>query len=152
MQVQLGNHIYILQQGQPLQLQAGQKLRVFFSFSYKLAGQAEAPLWASLYQRTLGIVNRVEKAQTKGTLTLEQAADWQQFNGQVDISIGSDVNAGLYGLIVEMPGFDKAEALIDDCIEITGAPGMTEWIGPLMMMAMMGMIAQMTSGMSEGIE
>ncbi|MFC1910558.1 hypothetical protein ACFLXC_04660 [Chloroflexota bacterium] len=152
MQVQLGSNLYTLAEGQPLPVQAGQTLRVIFSFSYKLADEASVPLWASLYQKTLGIVNRVEKAQTKGTIILDKSLDWTAYQGQVDIVVGEDVGSGLYGLIVEMPGFENAEARIDDCIEVTGAPGMTEWLGPLMMLAVMGMMAQMMSGMTEGRE
>jgi len=152
MQVQVGSNIYTLVEGQPLQIQAGQTLRVFFSFSYKVAEQTSVPIWASLYQRVAGAVNRAEAAQTKTTITLDAAIAWQTYQGQIDIAVGSGVKPGIYGLIVELPGFKDADERIDDCIEVMAAPGMMEWIGPLIMIAMMGMMAQMMGGMAEGME
>jgi len=152
MQVHVGGNIYTLVEGQPLQIQAGQTLRVFFSFSYKVAETTTIPIWASLFQRIAGMVNRVEAAQTKTTITLDTAIAWQTCQGYVDIAIGSGVKAGLYGLIVELPGFEEAEESIDECIEVTAAPGMTEWVGPLIMIAMMGMMAPMMGEMAEGME
>ncbi len=136
--MQVGNSLFPLVEGQPLPVQAGQTLRVFYSFKYKMPEQVTAPLWASLSQAT-----RVEQAQTKTTITLERATAWQDCQGQVDIAIGSNVKTGIYGLIVELPGYKDAEARIDDCIAVQGAPGMTEWLGPFIMIAMMGMMAQM---------
>jgi hypothetical protein len=152
MLVQVGSNLYNLAEGELLQIQAGQTLRVFYSFNYKVAEVTTLPIWASLYQKTLGLVNRVESAQTKTSRTLDTALEWQTCDGQIDIAIGSDVQAGVYGLIVEVPGFAEAEARLDDCLEVTSAPGMASWIGPLMMIAMMGMMVQMTSGMNEGME
>jgi hypothetical protein len=150
MLVQVGNNLYTLAAGQALKIQAGQKMRAFFSFSYKVAERASLPIWASLYQKTAGVINRVEKAQTKTLITLEAATDWQTYQGQIDISIDSKVAAGIYGLIVELPGFENAEAKIDDCIEVTAAPSITEWVGPLLVLGLMagmvGMMAQSTGG------
>ena len=153
MQVQVGNYIYTLVEGQPLQIQAGQTMRVFFSFSYKVAETTTVPIWASLYTGHWmpGIeINRVDQAQTKTTITLDTAIAWQTYQGYIDIAIGSGVKAGVYGLIVEIPGFKDAEERIDDCIEVTAAPGIAEWIGPLIMIAMMGMMAQMMAGTEYG--
>ncbi len=140
--VQVGNNLIPLVEGQPLPVQAGETLRVSYSFKYRLPVQATVPLWASLYQTT-----RVEAAQTKTTIILERATDWQDYQGQVDIDIGSSVPTGTYGLIVELPGYKDAEVQVDDCLAVAGSPGLmtglTEWLGPLMMMAMMGMMMQM---------
>ena len=149
MQVQVGSNVYELVEGQPLQIQSGQTLRVFYSFSYKVSQTTSVPVWGSLYQKTLGIVNRVGQAQTKTTMTLDTSLSWQTYQGQIDINIGSGVKAGVYGIIVELPGFEDAEARIDDCIEVIQSSGITEWMGPLIMIAMMGMMVQMASGMSE---
>jgi hypothetical protein len=152
MYVQVGNNLYTLTEGQPLQIPAGQTLRVFLSFNYKVAEMTSVPIWASLYQYTLGILNRVATAQTKTTITLDTAIAWQTYQGQIDIAIGSGVKPGVYGLIVESPGFKDAEARLDNCIEVTAAPGMTDWIGPMITIAMMGMMVPMMTGMGEGME
>ncbi len=148
MQVQVGGNIYTLGEGQPLQIQAGQTLRVFYSFSYKAADTATVPIWASLYTRTLGVVNREEQAQTKTTITLDKSITWQTYEGSIDINVGTGVNAGLYGLIVELPGFEGAEAKVDDCIEVTAGFDWTQMIGLMVVVMMMGMIMPM---MEEGL-
>jgi len=152
MQVQVGSNLYTLEEGQTLQIQAGQTLRAFYSFSYKVAEQTPVPVWGSLYRYTAGVLDRSSKAQTKTTITLDPATEWQTYQGYIDIIIDSGIDKGLWGLIVEAPGFADAEDRIDDCIEVAAAPGMTEWVAPLIMIAMMGMIAPMMSGMAEGME
>ncbi len=144
MQVQVGGNVYTLAEGQPVQVQAGQTIRVFFSFKYKVADQTSVPVWASLYQYTVGVVDRVAWAQTKGTVTLEKSIDWQVYQGQIDIAVGSGGKAGLYGLTAEIPGFKDAEAKIDNCIEVAAAPGLMDMITPmLLMLLMMGMMQMM---------
>lgn len=128
--------------GQPLQIQIGQKLRISFSFSYKVAETTTIPVWASLYRYTAGILDRSSLAQTKGSITLDRAIDRETLQGQVDIAVGN-VSPGLWGLILEVPGFEGAQAKIDDSIEVVPAPGMTEWITPMITIAMLGMMAQM---------
>ena len=152
MQVQVGSNIYSLQAGQPLQIQAGQSLRVFYAFNYKVAEQTAVPIRAALYKKTLGVPLVVEEARTETTLTLDMSVAWQSYQGQIDIAIGSGVGAGVYGLGVECPGFEGAGDYIDDCIEVTAAAGITSWIGPLIMIAMLGMLAPMMSGMAGGEE
>ena len=101
------------------------------------------PVWASLYQRAAGIVNRAGAAQTKTTITLDKAIAWQTYQGQVDINVGSGVKPGVYGLIVELPGFADADDRTDDSIEVAAAPGVMEWMSPLIMIALVGMITEM---------
>jgi hypothetical protein len=143
MLVSVDNNLYTLTEGQTLQIQAGQTLRVFYSFNYRVAEPVAVPIWGSLYQKTLGLVNRVGQAQTKTNIALEPSVTGQGYQGQMNITVGSGVGAGGYGLIVEMPGFSEANARIDDCIEVTAAPGLTDWLGPLLMIGVMGMIARM---------
>ena len=146
-QAQIGYGIYPLAEGQPLPISAGQTLRVFFTFGYKVAETTTVPVWASLY-RKIPWLDRMEAAQTKSFITLDKAIDWQTYQGQIDIAVGN-VSAGVYGLIVELPGFKDAEAAIDDCIEVLAAPGILDWMGPLMMIAMLGMVAPLVT---EGME
>lgn len=135
-------------EGQALKIQAGQTLRVSYSFSYKVTNQVSVPLWASLYARTAGILNRIGQAQAKTLITLEPSFDWQTYQGQVDIAVGTGVGAGTYGLIVELPGFRDAEAKLENVIEVTPAPGLVDMIAPLLAIAVLGMAARMTTGMT----
>ena len=158
MQVQVAGNVYSLTEGEPLPIQAGQTLRVLYAFSYKVVEQTAVPIKAALYTKlpswTLPFKPRkdVEDAKTETTITLDASVEWRSYQGQIDIAVGSGVGAGVYGLAVESPGFEGAGDYIDDCIEVPGAGGIASWIGPIIMIAMMGMVMQMMSGMTKGEE
>jgi len=143
MQLQVGNSLYTLAEGEPVKIQPGQKVRVLYSFSYKVADTASLLVWGSLYTRNLGAVNRIELAQTKTTITLDKALTWQTYQSSIEIDVGAGIKAGLYGLIVEFPGFENAQAMIDDCIEVAGAPSISDMLPALMAVMMLGMIMPM---------
>ncbi len=126
--------------GEKVQVSPGDTLRVNYSFRYRIA--TTVSLWASLYLYSAGILNRVSGAQEKSAVTLTESTEWQDYPGQIDITIGN-IGSGSFGLIVEMPAIPGMEAKIDDCIEVVPAPGITEWIGPLIMIAVMGMMMRM---------
>ena len=151
MLAQVGNTMYLLEGDHPLPVPAGSTVRVHFSFRYKVAAQVDIPVWASLYRYTLGIPNRVEAAQTKGYLPLTAASEWETSHAVIDVNVGSSVSPGVYGLAVELRGFDTEEWL-DDCIEVTAVPGMMDMMGPLMMMGMMAVMVPMMSGMAGGMK
>lgn len=148
--VQVGSSIYPLTEGQPLGVVVGETIRIFFAFKYKMPERTDAAIWASLYKYTVGILDRQGKAQTKGTITLDETTEWKDYQGYIDIVVGS-VPAGTYGLIVELPGRKDAEAKIDDCIEVTAAPSIWEMIGPLLVLGLMvGLVSMMAPMMEEG--
>jgi len=133
--------IAALADGEKVQVSPGDTLRVNYSFRYRIAKAVS--VWASLYLYSAGfILNRVSGAQEKSSITLTESTEWQDYPGQIDITIGS-IGAGSFGLIVEMPAIPGMEAKIDDCIEVMAAPGITEWIEPLIMIALMGMMVRM---------
>ena len=141
-QVQVGNVLYPLVEGQPLPISVGDTLRVFHSFDYRMPNAADIRIWASLYDYTLGILNREEKAQTKQTITLEKALDWKSYSGEIDILVG-DISPGIYGLICELPDYDVDNS-IDDCLEVTAVPSIWDMMGPLLVLGLMaGMIMPM---------
>lgn len=149
--VQVGNNIYALAEGQPLQISVEETIRVSFSFKYMMPERTDAVIWASLYQYTAGILNRSGKAQTKSTIVLDESTEWKDFQGYIDVTVGS-VSAGTYGLIVELPGRKDAEAKIDDCIEVAAAAGIMDMIGPLIMMGVMMYMMSMVTPKEEGAE
>ena len=147
--VQVGNFIYPLTEGQPLPITVGETVRVFYAFKYKLPETADVQIWASLFKYVLGIGNRQENARTKGTITLEQALEWKDYSGEIDIVVGQ-VGAGTYGLICELPDY-RIWNHIDDCIEVAAAPSMFEMIGPLLVIGLMAaMVGMMAPMMEEG--
>lgn len=137
-QVVVGNVLYPLTEGQPLPIDVGQTLRVFYQFKYKLPKTSGVRIWASLHYYTLlGVYDREDKAQTKGTITLEKATEWTDFSGEIDILIGQ-APAGVYGLTCELPDYGaEARHRINDCLEIIAAPGIFEMIGPLLVIGLM---------------
>ena len=149
-QAQVGNVLYPLTEGQPLPIKAGEVIRVFFTFKGKVPERTEVRIWASVYHYVLGVMNRQEKAQTKGVMTLESTAELTDYETSMDITIG-DISSGTYGLIVELPDYDL-EDHIDDCLEVAAVPGIFEMIGPLLVMGlMMGLMSMMTPMMKEGM-
>jgi hypothetical protein len=142
MGVQVGNALYPLTDGQPLPISVGETIKVFYTFKYKMPEQSSVRIWASLYRYTAGILDRSGNAQTKSTITLAKSTEWTPYQGQIDITVGS-INAGLWGLIVELPDYGGMEAKIDDCIEVTAAPGVMDMLPALIMIMMMGMVMPM---------
>lgn len=150
-QVQVGNLLYPLAEGQPLPFAVGETIRVFYTFKYKMPKTGDVRVWTSLYNYSPGYLDRKEAAQTKQVITLEKALDWKDYAGEIDIVIGQ-VSAGIYGLICELPDYGaEAEHHIDNCIEVTAPPSVFEMIGPLLVLGlMMGMVAMMAPMMEEG--
>ena len=150
-QAQVGGFIYPLVEGQPLPVTVGETIRVSYAFRYKMPEDTSVRIWASLYRYTAGILDRASQAQTKGTITLEKALDWQDYAGEIDIEVGQ-VSAGTYGLICELPDYGaEAEDHIDNCIEVAAAPSMLDMVGPLLMLGLMvGMVSMMAPAMEEG--
>ena len=135
-----------LANGETVELRQGDTLRVSYSFSYKVAEEATIPIWASLYSRTLGMINRAERAQTKGTTSLDASLSWTSCEGSIDIAIG-DVSAGVYGLILEVPGAgDEAQYAIDDAVSVLGTPGILDMLPMLLMVLVMGMVMSVMEG------
>ena len=149
-QVQIGNFLYPLTEGQPLPIKTGEVIRVFFAFRGKVPERTEVRIWASVYHYVLDIMNRQEKAQTKGIMTLEATEELTDYETSMDITIG-DIGSGLYGLIVELPDYDVSDK-IDDCLEVAAVPGIFEMLGPLLMIGLMvGMVALISPMMEEGV-
>ena len=147
-QVQVGNVLYPLVEGQPLPIKAGDTIKVFYAFKYRIPQTTGVKIWASLYKYSLGILNRQEKAQTKGTITLEKAVEWKDFTGEIDIVVGG-VSSGTYGLILELPEHD-VEDKIDGCLAVAAAPGMMDIIGPLLMLGLMVLVVSMMAPIMKG--
>ncbi|GAI07198.1 unnamed protein product, partial [marine sediment metagenome] len=146
----VGNVIYPLTEGQPLPIKGGDTIRLFYAFKYKMPETTGVKIWASLYNYTLGILNRQEKAQTKQTITLEKALEWKDYPGEIDIVIG-EISSGTYGLICELPDHDLEER-IDNCLEVAAVPSVFEMIGPLLVLGLMaGIVSMMAPTMKEGM-
>lgn len=142
--IQVGNVLYPLTEGEPLPVAVGDTLKVFYAFKYKMPETTDVRIWVSLYQITL-----TEKAQTKDEITLVKALEWKDYEGEIDIEVG-EIGSGTYGLICELPDYDM-EHRIDDCIEVTAAPGIFEMIGPLLVIGLMvALVALVAPKMKEG--
>ena len=142
-QVQIGNTIYPLVEGQPLPIKAGDTIRVFFTITGRVPENTEVEIWASVYHYALGLLNKQEKAQTKGATTLEASLEIKDYEREVDINIGEIVpGSGLYGLIVELRGYEDVngnpmEAKTEDCLEFIATPGIFDMIGPLLVLGLL---------------
>lgn len=145
-QVQVGNVLYPLTEGEPLPVAVGDTIKVFYTFKYRMLETASVRIWASLHR-----VTRVELAQTKDEITLAKTVEWKDYEGEIDIEVGPIVS-GTYSLILELPDYD-VEHRIDACIEVTAAPGIFEMIGPILAIGLMAvMVGMMAPMMEEGFE
>ncbi len=116
----------------------GETLKVVYSFKYKVISAITINIWASLYQ-----VTRTELAQTKTTITLDEALDWKTYEGEIDIVIGAVSSGVLYGVICELPDYG-VENKIEDCLEVSALPSIWDMLGPLLVIGLMaGMIMPM---------
>ncbi len=155
-QVAVGNVLYPLTEGQPLPINVGETVKVFYAFKYKLPVAGGVRIWASLYRYTAGILDRSSQAQTKLTITLEEALEWKDYADEIDIEVGN-VSSGTYGLICELPDYKDIEGRdvedhIDDCIEVTAPPSIWGMIGPLLVLGLMAaMVGMMAPAMEEGV-
>ncbi len=140
-QVVVGNAIYPLIEGQPLPIAIGDTLKVFYAFRYRIPEEADIKIWASLYKYSFGIIDRQGQSQTKGTIILPRALDWENFSGEIDIVIGN-MSAGTYGLILELPDYDVEER-IDDSLEVATVAGIFDMIGPILIIGIMAMVLPM---------
>lgn len=144
--VQIGNTLYALTEGEPLPINIGQTLEIFYAFKYKMPVTADIRVWASLYGYVYGILARQGLAQTKQEITLGKALEKESYEGKIDVVVG-EVNPGVYGLICELPDYD-IEDHIDDCIEVVAIPSIWEMMGPLLVLGlMMGMVSMMMPAM-----
>jgi len=151
-QVQVGNYLYPLTEGLPLQINVGQTLKVFYAFKYQMPQGASVRIWASLYRYTAGILDRASAAQTKQSILLEASAEPKSYAGEIDVTVGQ-VSAGTYGLICELPDYKDAENHIDDCITVAAAPSMWGALVPLIFLGLMvGMVSMMAPMMKEEAE
>ena len=151
-QAQVGNNLYPLIEGEPLPIVVGETIRVFYAFRYKMPERSDVRIWASLYYYTLlGFFEREERAQTKQIITLEKTLEWRDYSGEIDIVV-SEATPDIYGLILELPDYSGVEEKIEDCIEVTAAPGIFDMIGPLLVLGLMaGLVSMMAPMMEEGV-
>lgn len=141
-QVQVGNLVYPLEEGQLLPIAVGDTLKVFYSFKYVMPKAGSIRVWASLWYG----LTRVGPAQTKGSIDLEAAPVETPYEGEIDIVIGN-IPAGKYGLICELPDYKDAWEKKEDCIEVTAAPSIWDSIGPLLVLGLMvGMVSMFKEG------
>jgi len=144
-----------LQAGEQVTLAPNDILRVTFSFQYTVLEATTVIARACPYQyKTITpVLDRIGSCCGEEEITLARATTPTSKEVVIDLvmlpAAEHGIADGVYGLIAEMPGYGTdAQALIDDCIIISGNPeGMWEIMGvmmPMMMlMAMMGMIVPM---------
>jgi len=128
--------------GEPIELAAGDVLRVFVSFDYRV-GKATSC-------RAVAYIGLVSSPVAKGAkdVSLFVHPEYAREEAAVDITIGGGglfgggPAAGLYGLGAYIENTDLYQE-IPDCITIKEAFGLSSIIGMVVVMMMMGMIMPM---------
>lgn len=133
--------------GEPIELAAGDTLRVFVSFDYRV-GKATSCNAAAYIGPVSSPVARGAKE-----VSLFVRPEYDREEATVDITIGGGglfgggPAAGLYGLGAYIENTDLYQE-IPDCITIKESFGLSSIIGMVVMVMMMGMIMPM---MEEGV-
>lgn len=152
-QAQVGNTIVALNAEEPLPVSEGDILRVSYTFDYKVAESVDVEVWASLYGYTLGILDRADSTVTKETITLDKSIDWSTYAGEIYITIPQvsgaigglitpGIDAGLWGILCELPQFG-IEGYVGGSILAIAPPSVLSMIPMLIMVMVMSMIMNM---------
>ena len=144
-----------LASGQVRELSIGDTLCVVVDFTYTIAEKMTYTLRCGLYNRIVGVLNRIESVRNEENITFEKALTSVSKEESVDVMIIGEAEGGVadgtYGLIAEILETD-AEVHYDDCIIVSGNPvSMMEMVGPLLVLGLMaGMVAMFAPMMREG--
>jgi len=132
----------------PKQFTVGDTIRVTASFLYTVGADTSVTVQAGPYHYIAGILDRIGASFGKTTVDLPKATTPTDKQFTIDFKL-SGIDAGTYGLLVEIPGTDF-NVKQDDVLVISGAPGIMDMITtmlPLMLIfMMMGMIMPMLQG------
>jgi hypothetical protein len=127
---------------EPKTFNIGDTVRVTASFVYTVAADTSVTVQAGPYHYIAGILDRIGASFGTTTVALPMALTPTEKQFTVDFKL-SGIDAGTYGLIVEIPG-TEFNVKQDDVLIVAGAPDILSQIMPIMIMVMMmGMIMPM---------
>jgi hypothetical protein len=134
---------------EPKTFNVGDTIRVTASFVYTVAADTLVTVQAGPYHYIVGILDRIGASFGKATVDLPMALTPTEKQFTVDFKL-SGIDAGTYGLIVEIPGTD-INVKQDDVLIVAAAPSVFEMIGPLLVIGLMAaMVSMMAPMMEEG--
>jgi hypothetical protein len=127
---------------EPKTFNVGDTVRVTASFLYTVAADTSVTVQAGPYHYIAGILDRIGASFGITTVDLPMALIPTEKQFTVDFKL-SGIDAGTYGLIVEIPG-TEFNVKQDDVLIVAAAPNILSQILPIMIMVMMmGMITPM---------
>ena len=146
----------------PLALEAknftvGDTVRVTASFLYVVGADTSVTVQAGPYHYVAGVLDRIGACFGATSVPLQKTTTPTEKQFTIDFEltpasiIGTGgIQAGTYGLIVELPGTDFSVKQ-DDVLIITALPSILDAIGPLLVLGiMMFMVSKITPMMEEG--
>jgi len=133
---------------EPKTFNIGDTVRVTASFKYTVGADTSVTVQAGPYHYIAGILDRIGSCFGSITVDLPMALTLTEKQFTIDFTLKAEdgIQAGTYGLIVEIPGTEFSVKQ-DSVLIIAGAPGITDILPMLMAVMMMGMIVPM---MEEG--
>jgi hypothetical protein len=130
---------------EPKTFSVGDTVRVTASFQYTVGKDTSVTVQAGPYHYIAGILDRIGASFGSTEVSLPKALTPTEKQFTIDFKL-SEIDAGTYGLLVEIPGTD-INVKQDDVLIIAAAPSIWGMIGPLLvlglMVAMMSMMAPM---------
>jgi hypothetical protein len=136
---------------EPKTFSVGDTIRVTASFTYTAGEDSSVTVQAGPYHYLLGILDRIGVSFGSTEVLLPKVLTPTEKQFTIDFKL-SGINAGTYGLIVEIAGTDW-NATQDSVLVVTGGGGfdISSIMGLMMVVMMMGMIMPMMGG-EEGEE
>lgn len=137
----------------------GDTIRVTASFVYTVGSDTSVTVQAGPYHYIAGVLDRIGACFGSTSVSLPKTTEPTEKQFTIDFKltpasiIGTGgIQAGTYGLIVELPGTDF-NAKQDSVLIVASGAGVLDMIGPLLILGiMMFMMSQMTPMMEEGFK
>jgi hypothetical protein len=126
---------------EPKTFNVGDTVRVTASFVYTVAADTSVTVQAGPYHYIVGILDRIGASFGKTTVDLPMALTPTEKQFTVDFKL-SGIDAGTYGLIVEIPG-TEFYAKQDDVLIVVAGIDWTQIMGIMVVVMMMGMVVPM---------
>lgn len=147
----------------PLALEAknftvGDTVRVTASFLYTVGEDTSVTVQAGPYHYVAGVLDRIGACFGSTSVSLPKTTTpiEKQFTIDFELTPASiigtgGIQAGTYGLIVELPGTDF-KVKHDSVLIVAAAPGILDAIGPLLVLGiMMFVVSKISPMMEEGL-
>lgn len=126
----------------PVEVVVGDVVIVNTSFNYK-GPEQNVPVYAGIGKFTpygFGVVQPNENAIL---VSVNSPNEFTSYPASIPITITETLTTGTYDIMAYIPGHPETIARADGIIIVSGPSAPTDWLGPMMMLMMMGLVVSM---------